>query len=323
MALIAPDPQAKLGTILIADNDPASRLELTDVLQRQGYHTLAAAGGEQALDIALHAQPDLVLLEVAMPEVDGLEICRRLKANSATAHIPVIFVSVRTETEDIVAGFDMGAADYVAKPPRMAELCARVRAQLHHKRSAHALAMIDPLTRIANRRRFDSFFATEWQRGQRNGTPVSLLMIDVDHFKLFNDALGHAAGDACLQQVAAVIQQHAARPADLAARYGGEEFVVLFGETPAEAAAALAESIRGSVEALRIANPRSPTSGWVTVSVGVAGTVPSHDQSVCGLLLAADRRLYEAKEAGRNRVATGSRRQDHGCGESAVTSACA
>jgi diguanylate cyclase (GGDEF)-like protein len=307
MALIAPDPQPKLGTVLIADNDSASRFELTEVLQRQGYHTLAAAGGEQAFDIALHAQPDLILLEVAMRDVDGLEICRRLKANNATAHIPVIFVSERTATEDIVTGFDVGAADYVAKPPRLPELCARIRAQLHHKRSAHALAMIDPLTRIANRRRFDSFFATEWQRGLRNGTPLSLLMIDVDHFKLFNDALGHAAGDACLQQVAGVIQQHAARPADLAARYGGEEFVVLFGETRGEAAAVLAESIRATVEALRIANPRAPTSSWVTVSIGVASTVPAAGESLCSLLLAADRRLYGAKDAGRNRVETGRR----------------
>jgi diguanylate cyclase (GGDEF)-like protein len=305
MALKAPNSHTKLGTILIADNDPASRAELTAVLQQQGYQTLAASCDEQVLDIALHAQPDLILLEAAVPGIDGLDTCRRLKADSITAHIPVIFVSARAETEDIVAGFDIGAADYVTKPPRMPELCARVRAQLHHKRSAHALAMIDPLTRIANRRRFDSFFQREWQRGQRNGAPVSLLMIDVDHFKLFNDALGHAAGDACLQQVAGVIQQRASRAADLAARYGGEEFVVLFGETPPVAAAALAEGIRAAVEALCIVNPRSPTCGYITVSIGLAGAIPSQDDSVCSLLLAADRRLYLAKEAGRNRVETG------------------
>jgi diguanylate cyclase (GGDEF)-like protein len=305
MTLMAPEAQPRLGTILIADDDPDCRAPLLHLLQQQGYQTLTATTGEQALDIALHAQPDLILLEVALPGIDGLETCRRLKANPETAYIPVIFLSMRTATDDIVAGFDMGAADYVAKPPRMAELSARIRAQLHHRRSATALqraAMVDPLTRIPNRRHFDSFLEKEWQRALRSGAPLSLLMLDVDHFKLYNDTLGHAAGDACLVQVASVLQQHALRPADLAARYGGEEFVVLFGETPFEAAATLAESIRAAVEGLHIPNPRSPTGDWVTVSIGVAGMVPSPLASVRDLLLMADRRLYAAKAAGRNRV---------------------
>jgi diguanylate cyclase (GGDEF)-like protein len=307
MVHLAPESVVRQGAILIVDAELASSEALRCALQAQGYQALTATCGEQALEIALHAQPELVLLEVALPGMDGLETCRRLKANPATAHIPVIFVSERIEVEDIVAGFDTGAADYVAKPPRMAELCARVRAQLQHKRSAHALeraALADPLTRIANRRHFDSFLEKEWQRELRSGTQLSLLMIDVDHFKLYNDTFGHAAGDACLQQLAGVLQQHASRPADLAARYGGEEFVVLFGATPPEAAAMLAASIRAAVEALHVANPRSPTSGWVTVSIGVASAIPTAHDAPATLLLAADRRLYAAKEAGRNRIET-------------------
>jgi diguanylate cyclase (GGDEF)-like protein len=315
MSHLPSESVARQGAILIVDNAGDSGDALRSALQHQGYQALMASCGEQALEIALHAQPDLILLEVALPGMDGLETCGRLKANPATAHIPVIFVSENNGAEEIVAAFDTGAADYVAKPPRMTELCARVRAQLHHKRSAHALeraALVDPLTRIANRRHFDSFLEKEWQRSLRSGAPMSLLMLDVDHFKLYNDTLGHAAGDDCLQQVAAVLQQHASRPADLAARYGGEEFVVLFGETVAEAAATLAASIRAAVEALHIANPRSPTSNWVTVSIGVASAVPGPQDTSCNLLLTADRRLYAAKGAGRNRVETAATFQPRG-----------
>jgi diguanylate cyclase (GGDEF)-like protein len=310
MTHLAPE-SARQGAILIIDDERNSRAALQDVLLQHGYHIIVASSGEQALELALHAQPDLVLLEMTLPGMDGLTVCRRLKDSPATAHIPVMFVSGRGETDDIVAGFDAGAADYMIKPVRVAEMCARIRAQMQHKRSACALeraALVDSLTRIANRRHFDSFLEREWQRGMRSGAPVSLLMLDVDHFKLYNDSLGHAAGDACLQQVAAVLHQQASRPTDLAARYGGEEFVALFGETPQEAAAALAENIRAAVEALRIPNPRSPTSPWVTVSIGVASVLPTAQESPCNLLLAADRRLYAAKESGRNRLETCTRK---------------
>jgi diguanylate cyclase (GGDEF)-like protein/PAS domain S-box-containing protein len=344
----------------------------------------------------------------------------------------VIFMSARSETEDIVAGFDIGAADYISKPLRLGEVCARVRAQLqfhssseteqqqaerlriivnsmdeglmiveadgriqyanpacgrylgygsnelaglalgdllmpavtdeyldyfrawldereterfrgarevlirqrdgvlramdltlspmhgreplfvallhditHHKQSENALqraALLDPLTKIANRRHFDGFLEKEWQRAIRSAEPLSLIVLDVDHFKLYNDTLGHAAGDACLQKVAAALQAHALRPTDLAARYGGEEFVLLFAETAAGDAAALAESIRASIEALRLPNPRSPTSQWMTVSIGVATMSPTQLDAIESLFVAADRAMYRAKEGGRNQV---------------------
>ena len=409
--------------ILIVDDAPDNLGTLRTMMLRQGYQTFVATSGDRALDIAQRVKPDLILLDVVMPGIDGLETCRRLKALPATARIPVIFMSARGDTEDVVAGFDTGAADYIAKPLRLEEVCARVRAQLrlrsnsetqkeqadrlrmivnsmdqglliversgrvqyanpacdrylgyapdelvgrllkdlldgkesgsyerldamsygtrevqirhrdgglramdltmtpmhaadglfvallhditHHKRSEDALqraAMLDPLTQIANRRHFDAFLDKEWHRAIRNAQPLSLVVLDVDHFKLYNDTLGHAAGDTCLQKVAETLQLHAARPTDLAARYGGEEFVLLFAETPAENAVRLAGMIRAAVEALEVPNPRSTTSPWLTVSVGVATIVPTQLDAIDNLFVCADRAMYAAKAGGRNRV---------------------
>ena len=175
----------------------------------------------------------------------------------------------------------------------------------HHKQSEDALqraAYLDPLTKIANRRHFDSFLEKEWQRSVRSGAPLSLVVLDVDHFKLYNDSLGHPAGDLCLQQVAQALQSHACRPTDLAARYGGEEFVLLFAETDAEAALPMAEAIRRHVEMLCLPHPRSATSEWITVSIGVATIFPHLLDNKEALFVAADRAMYAAKEGGRNQV---------------------
>jgi diguanylate cyclase (GGDEF)-like protein len=175
----------------------------------------------------------------------------------------------------------------------------------HHKQSENALqraALVDPLTKIANRRHFDTFLDNEWQRALRSSQPLSLVVLDVDHFKGYNDSLGHAAGDACLQQVAMALQSHALRATDLAARYGGEEFVLLFGDTGFEAAFCLAEAIRSHIEALNIPNPRSTTSPWVTASLGVATIVPTQFDDIKEFFVQADRAMYGVKEAGRNAV---------------------
>ena len=420
------------AAVLIVDDAPAHLGALRSMMLQQGYQTFVANSGERALGIAQRALPDLILLDIVLPGMDGMEVCRRLKAHPVTCNIPVIFMSARTETEDIVAAFDIGAADYIPKPLRLAEVCARVRAQLqfrrtslsqqeqadrlrlivnsideglmiiepsgriqyanpacdrylgygpgelagctldgllapsvaqeyldifsrgttgagapdcrgarevlirqrdgnlramdltltpmiadqplfvallhditHHKQSENALqraALVDPLTKIANRRHFDSFLEKEWQRAVRSSQPLSLIVLDVDHFKGYNDSLGHAAGDACLQQVAMALQSHALRATDLAARYGGEEFVLLFGETGFEAACALGEAIRAHVESLQIPNPRSTTSEWVTASLGVATIVPTQLDDLKDFFISADRAMYAVKESGRNGV---------------------
>lgn len=171
-----------------------------------------------------------------------------------------------------------------------------------YESSLERAALADPLTRIANRRHFDSFIEMEWQRAIRSARPLSLLVLDVDHFKLYNDELGHAAGDAALREVAAVLAAHAPRATDLAARYGGEEFVVLFGETDSNAACTMAESIRGAIEALQLSNPMSPCGHWLTASIGVVTIVPGQSDQLADFFEAADRAMYAAKDAGRNRI---------------------
>lgn len=424
------------ATVLIVDDAPANLGMLRKILTQQGYQTYVASSGERALTLARRMHPDLILLDVVMPGLDGLETCRQLKSNPLTQRIPVIFMSARNDAEDVVEGLDIGAVDYIGKPLRMAEVCARVRAQLqirsrsenheeqaerlrtivnnmaeglliietdsriqftnpacdkylgyiegelaskslaellhpqvaaeyqeyfdryaaapdtahshgtreviirhrngssvcmdltltpmylrqplfigllhditHHKQSEDALqraAMVDPLTKIANRRHFDNFLEKEWQRAMRSGQPLSLVLLDVDHFKLYNDNLGHAAGDACLIQVAQAIADHALRPTDLAARYGGEEFVLLFAETGAEAAMQLAEAIRAHIEGLRLVHPRSTTSPWITVSIGVSTIHPQQLDNTESLFVAADRAMYAAKEGGRNQIRAGA-----------------
>ncbi|TFW29326.1 diguanylate cyclase [Massilia horti] len=297
----APAAPARQAAILIVDDAPINLGALHALLQQQGYQTFVATSAERALELAQRVRPDLILLDIVMPGMDGMEACRRLKADPNTAAIPIIFMSVRDEEDDIVAGFDLGAVDYMPKPLHMAEVCVRVRARLQAAHAGQA-ALVDPLTRIANRRHFDSVLAKEWQRAARNGAPLSLIVLDVDHFKLYNDALGHAAGDAALQQVAAALQSHALRPTDLSARYGGEEFVLLFAETELDNAMRIAEAIREHVEGLHLPNPGVSGSAVITVSIGVASIVPSQLDAVETLFLAADRAMYEAKAAGRNRV---------------------
>ncbi|SHG58534.1 diguanylate cyclase [Massilia sp. CF038] len=427
------------SAILIVDDAPAHLDTLRTTMARQGYRTFVANSGERALGLAKQVHPDLILLDVMMPGMDGLETCRQLKLHPDTEHIPVIFMSARNEAHDVVAGFERGAVDYIGKPLRMAEVCARVRARLpgaaprtaqpqaseqweqsrrlrtmidtmaeglmivqgngqidytnpacdsylgygagelaghsitellhapvaadylqyfsscaadparsdshgtrevaihhrdgveremdltltpmqvdgqalfigqlhdisHRKQQQVALeraALADPLTRIANRRHFDNVVELEWQRAVRSGQPLSLIMLDVDHFKLYNDELGHAAGDSALRAVAAVLAAHAPRATDLAARYGGEEFALLFGETDANAACTMAESIRSAIEALQLPHPRSPSSAWLTASVGVITIIPSQLDLLADSVQAADRAMYAAKDAGRNRI---------------------
>ncbi len=284
--------------ILIVDDAPDNLGMVRAGLSAQGYHTLVAESGERALNLARRMHPDLILLDMIMPGMDGLETCRRLKSDAATRDIPVIFMSSCTETTAVVASFDQGAVDYMVKPLRMAEVCARVRSQLQLQR----LALVDPLTQIANRRHFDSFLSHEWQRAVRSGAPLSLAVLDVDHFKRYNDTLGHAAGDAALRQIAAILQANTQRPSDLAARHGGEEFALLFAGTAARDAAVLAETVRRQVEALALPHPASPSGAVITVSVGVATLVPAREDELARLFLAADQAMYTAKQAGRNRV---------------------
>lgn len=420
--------------ILIVDDTLANLGVLQKMLESEGYQVFAATSGERALSIAGQFPPDLIILDVMMPGIGGLEACRRLKADKATQAIPVIFITALTDVQDIIKGFQAGAVDYVHKPFQHEEVCVRVRTHLQlcsylgayrseadrlraivnnmgeglliisasgviisvnpaaqhlldvdpydlqgmsilellaapyqeqyrhyfesgagtsgrltglrhgphevqlsrarceglcldltithifssepmmvcllhdisaHKRSHQELMQIactDPLTGISNRRHFDSFLQQEWQRAVRGKDMLSLAILDVDHFKDYNDSLGHQAGDHCLQKVAAAIRSTAHRPTDLAARFGGEEFVLVLVNTDAEGAAKLANEACRAVQALDLPHPASSAAQCVTISGGVVTLVPDANGNIDDLLAAADAALYRAKAQGRNRI---------------------
>ena len=240
-----------------------------------------------------------------MPEMDGYEVCRRLKQNPETMHIPVIFVTTRRSNEDEAFGLNLGAVDYILKPFSIPVVKARVRTHLQLKLRTdklEALAMIDGLTGIANRRNFDQTIQQEWRKAQRTLGHLSLIMIDIDEFKAYNDNYGHGAGDECLRLVAGAIESTMRRPGDFVGRYGGEEFVVLLPECDLDGALEMAENIRIKIKDLSIPHAFSKTTDHVTVSLGCKSMQYESGTSPTDLLQKADQALYLAKEQGRDRV---------------------
>lgn len=291
-------------TILVVD-DETMNIELLADLLEDDYDVSFATGGEQALALAAGERPDLILLDVLMPGMDGYDVCTRLKQDVVTAGIPVIFVTALGDTEAETRGLDLGAVDYVTKPISPGIVRARIRNHIELKRARDTLARLattDGLTGLANRRAFDDRLATEHRRLGRSGGELSLILLDIDHFKLFNDTYGHLAGDDCLRQVGRALQGVVRRPADLAARYGGEEFACILPETAAVGALAIAEQIRTAISALNIPHAASRTAGHVTASLGVVTVSCAPDQAVGDIIKAADAGLYRAKEAGRDQV---------------------
>lgn len=290
--------------VLLVDDDPTVITVLGRLLE--GFARLRfATGGHEALRLAAEWQPDLILLDVQMPDLSGFEVCARLKRDPLLSDVPVIFITAHDDPEQELLGLELGAVDFIGKPPRGPLVLARVRTHLRVKQMADALrvaAATDGLTGLANRRCFDEVAPREWLRAQRSGAPLSLLLVDIDHFKQFNDRHGHPAGDRCLQQVATALAS-ALRDDDLVARVGGEEFAVLLPRCSFAQAQTAAERLRDAVE--RLAVPHGGLSGQthVTVSLGLALAPPDADGDAAGLIARADRALYQAKRAGRNRWA--------------------
>jgi diguanylate cyclase (GGDEF)-like protein len=290
--------------VLIADDDPINRDVLCELLQPE-YTVLLAKNGAQALERAARHVPDLILLDVMMPDLSGFEVLRRLRATPQLEHVSVIFISGLDRPEDEAAGLKMGASDYIAKPFNATVVLARVALHLQlvrQRRLLEHLAHVDGLTELANRRRFDDVYDLEWQRARRSGQPLSLALLDIDSFKQFNDLYGHPAGDRALRAVARVAGAHMRRPADLAARYGGEELVLLMPETDAVQALQIAQILREAVAQLLIAHAGSAAASCITVSIGGASLDPARPESSAALFEAADVQLYRAKQGGRNRV---------------------
>ena len=298
--------------ILLVDDDPGAIQLMGRILADVGKLRFAT-NGKDALRLARDSAPDLILLDAEMPGMSGFELLRTLKAESSLADVPVIFITSHSEAGFEVSALDMGAADFIAKPLKPSRVLARVRTQLRTKHMADELrrtATTDSLTGVANRRQFDESLEREWLRVRRSGDPVSLLMIDVDHFKLYNDRYGHPKGDVCLRHVTQALLSACRGPAELVARYGGEEFVILLPQTPRHGAQHMAQQVIDEVAAIGIFHEDSQTTHHVSVSVGVAcfddasacWENDSHALRASDLVQAADKALYSAKRAGRGQA---------------------
>lgn len=291
--------------LLIVDDQPINIQTLYRIFQSD-HEIFMATDGQQALSLCWNGvPPDLILLDIVMPGLDGLTVCRQLKTNPLTSDIPVIFVTAQTDPNDETRALEAGGVDFITKPVNPAVVRARVKTHLTLKFQndlLRVLAFIDGLTGLANRRRFDETLQLEWRRCRRNDSPLALLMIDIDHFKLYNDRYGHQAGDSCLQAVAATLKAAFGRAQDLVARYGGEEFVCLLPECDHAAAKPKADALVQAVAALGLPHESSPTAATLTISLGIAVIIPNVSRSPEDLVMAADAALYQAKQQGRNQV---------------------
>jgi diguanylate cyclase (GGDEF)-like protein len=308
--------------VLVVEDSKVTLKVLCNFLERMDIRQpLIAETGAEAIELYRKERPDIILLDAQLPDIDGFDIAKQIRASEKKDDwTAIIFLTSMTKDEDLARGIEVGGDDYLMKPVSEVVLQAKVQAMrrliemqrsmvdaTHQLNAANKelqrLSTIDGLTGISNRRMFDALSIREWRRCERMKKPISLVMLDVDNFKLFNDAYGHQAGDDCLRAVAAQVARAAPRAADLAARYGGEEFVLVLGETDADGARWVAENVRQHVSELGI--PHATPARRVTISCGVASVVPNPDLSLETLLRSADHALYQAKEQGRDRVIVG------------------
>jgi two-component system chemotaxis family response regulator WspR len=317
--------------ILIVEDSRDSAVLLKHILDKEGYtgvHAVHSAGAAfEYMGVgqtrSRHPEVDLVLLDILMPEIDGIKACRRIKEDPRLRDIPIIMVTATSSELNLEKAFEAGAIDFINKPFRNLELLARVRSALRLKQEIDRrkqreseltqvnaellkLSCQDGLTGVANRRHFDETMEMEWKRAIRNGRPLSLMMIDIDFFKNYNDHFGHIPGDECLKMVAETLGMCLRRPADFVTRYGGEEFAVILPETDLAGAAKLAEEMRKAVESRSVAHPRSVAAPVVTISAGAACIAPERGETgnMQNLIAMADGALLQAKRQGRNRVVT-------------------
>jgi diguanylate cyclase (GGDEF)-like protein len=291
--------------LLIADDQPVNIRVLYELF-RHDCDVFMATSGAQAVQVAQAELPDLILLDVVMDDLDGHDVCRLLKSDPLTSDVPVIFITSQDLEDDEVKAFELGAVDFLSKPINPVVTKARVRTHLTLKLQGDLLranALLDGLTGVSNRRKFDEDLNADWRQCAREGAPLSLLMVDVDYFKRYNDQYGHQAGDACLKAVAKALGQSLRRPYDKVARYGGEEFACLLPKTDLAGAEIIAQRMIDEVRALAIEHLLSDAGPLVTISVGVAALEASNDAASPAVLVkAADDALYEAKRAGRARL---------------------
>jgi len=291
------------NSILIVDDEKASLLYLNNLLGAD-YIIYTARNAKEAIERADEYHPDLILLDIVMPEMNGYETIAELKKLKSCKDIPVIFITGLSDNDDEIKGLDAGAEDYITKPFKDPIVKLRVRNQIkivNQMRVIEQLSMLDQLTNIANRRGFDQRMDSEWHMAVRTRAAISMMMIDVDKFKIYNDTYGHQQGDLVLQAVANTLRQSLSRSTDFAARWGGEEFAVLLPLTDACGALMIADKMRAAVESTIIPCLDGKSTN-VTISIGLNTQTPSRDDSIEDFVSKADKALYTAKETGRNKV---------------------
>ena len=305
------------STVLVVDDVPLNRKLQQTYLDSVGYRVIMASDGLEAMKMVKEQEPDLVLLDVMMPRMNGFEVCQSLKKNEMTRFIPIILVTALNEVEDKIKGMEAGADDFICKPFNKLELLARVKSLLRIKhlhdeleqkvkelevaqRKLYKLSITDGLTQLYNYRYFNEQLRHELNRASRHSHHVSVVMLDIDYFKSYNDTHGHPAGDALLKTIAELLRSNI-RNIDVAARYGGEEFALILIESDKKAAATVAKKIRKLIEKHPFTSEETQPNGKITVSMGVA-TFPDETADPDKLVSLADNRLYKAKAAGRNQV---------------------
>jgi diguanylate cyclase (GGDEF)-like protein len=302
------------ATVLLVDADPDHLAMLQGLLQPWGFKVIVLAQPEQFWDVLTQVNPDLLVLDLELPLFSGIDLCRIVRQDLAYRHLPILVMATLRDADQMQQVFDAGADDLLYKPVVGLEIVTRIVNRLERARLRQRLELmqqqqpetpqldsrVDVLTQVADRRRFDECLAREWHCHQQSQTTLSLILCDVDFFKPFNDCYGHPAGDACLKQVAQVIQSCVNPIADLVARYGGEEFGVILPNTDLNGALRVAERIQTAIAALSIPHAKSPICGHVTLSMGITGAIPTSQQSFEQLITTADQALYAAKERGRN-----------------------
>ncbi len=292
------------GNILVIDDEKVIS-KVLEVILEEDYTITKTTSAVDGLALARAELPDLILLDIHMPEIDGYELCRLLKTDTQTKNIPIIFVTALSTQEDETKGLEAGAADYIVKPINPSIVQARVKNQMEVKKQRdylEKLSTIDSMTGVYNRRYLDECLSREWRRCQRAKTDLSIVLIDIDTFKAYNDKYGHVAGDDCLRLVAEKLKEVPQRGGDILARYGGEEFMAILPETPYEFLSFMAEKFRSAIEEAAIHHFDSEVSDILTVSVGAATVKPDKHIDMMYLVKMADKMLYKAKGDGRNRA---------------------
>jgi diguanylate cyclase (GGDEF)-like protein len=305
--------------ILLVDDDLVVRAKIGEALVLDGFELILAANGNAGIQAYMEHHPDIVLVDGVMPDLDGFEFCEKLKELESNRLTPILMITSLDDDDSVEKAFAAGANDYITKPVNLAILRQRVKnmvqqsQQLKDKfkiaeelqqdnQNLKILANLDGLTKLHNRRGFEDYLQQEWERMQRVGAPLSIIMCDIDFFKNYNDTYGHPAGDRCLIKVGAAMRNAVRRSSDLVARYGGEEFVVVLPHTDAMGAVYVAENIRAAVKDLKVHHNTSAIGEFVSMSLGVATMIPAAGVDISKVIDASDRALYEAKAQGRDRV---------------------